>query len=239
MIILNFAGSNPAKLSQIKHGVYMSNNKSRERNKKWRDEHKQYISEYNKNYRLNHIDNIRDNKRQQSYQAKYRKLYPWKLFYYRAKNRCRKPNGEYSGRVKFLMNMEDFRKLWFRDRAWLLKKPSIDRIDNNGDYVYINCRFIEFLENARLGSLVRKQQLKELKRSEEMKAEIKKILKEVYARAIIGYPPLDERDELKTLNVATSSITSLIIKWLEGKKEEKIFCSIGTRRGTLDRVRLQ
>ena len=38
--------------------------------------------------------------------------------------------------------------LWYRDKTWLLEKPSIDRIDSYGDYTFDNCRFIEFKENA-------------------------------------------------------------------------------------------
>ncbi len=39
--------------------------------------------------------------------------------------------------------------LYYRDGADKMKKPSIDRIDNNGDYTYENCRFIEMAENSR------------------------------------------------------------------------------------------
>ena len=38
------------------------------------------------------------------------------------------------------------KKLWFRDKAWLLKRPSIDR-KNGGHYIFQNCRFIELSQN--------------------------------------------------------------------------------------------
>lgn len=42
------------------------------------------------------------------------------------------------------MTVEDFKYLWFRDKAFEMKTPSIDRIDTKGDYIIENCRFIEF-----------------------------------------------------------------------------------------------
>ena len=44
--------------------------------------------------------------------------------------------------------MEEIKKLWFESCAWRLKRPSIDRIDNDGDYTYDNCRFIELGKNS-------------------------------------------------------------------------------------------
>jgi len=51
------------------------------------------------------------------------------------------------------MTPNDFKDLWFRDRAYLLKKPSIDRIEEKKGYIKSNCRFIEFLDNIKLGHL--------------------------------------------------------------------------------------
>jgi hypothetical protein len=79
--------------------------------------------------------------------------HPWARNYYCAKSRCVYKTGNYYGKVKFFMTLEDFKILWFRDKAWLLAIPSIDRIDNKGDYVFKNCRFIEKGENARRANL--------------------------------------------------------------------------------------
>ena len=47
------------------------------------------------------------------------------------------------------LSIQEVKTLWFRDRAYLLKQPSIDRIDGNGDYVFTNCRFIEMEDNRK------------------------------------------------------------------------------------------
>ena len=56
----------------------------------------------------------------------------------------------YGGRgIKNLLTFEELKTLWERDGAIQMKKPSIDRMDNAGHYVFENCRFIEQSENSR------------------------------------------------------------------------------------------
>ena len=79
---------------------------------------------------------------------------PYLKNYKNAKRRCLDRNFSgykyYGSRgIRFLMTKEDFKFLWFRDKAFLMKQPSIDRKNSNGDYILTNCQFIELKYNTR------------------------------------------------------------------------------------------
>ncbi len=119
--------------------IWYTKNRKRilEQNKLWKDEHPLC----NKIYFKNHL-----------------KQYPWYSSFHNSKNRClnkkHKAYKRYGGRgIKFLITKQEFAYLWKRDGAILMETPSIDRIDNNGNYELSNCRFIERNENSRRGSL--------------------------------------------------------------------------------------
>lgn len=81
------------------------------------------------------------------------KNFPWFNLFTRIKQRCNNPNATkyylYGGKgVKCLITAEELKDLWFRDKAYNMKRPSIDRIDSDGNYEYNNCRFIELSENS-------------------------------------------------------------------------------------------
>ena len=96
------------------------------------------------------------------YNRKYSKKFfedkPWLKHYRKAKSRCQNTNNDkyrrYGGRgIRFLMSPKDFKRLWLRDKAYLLERPSIHRIDNDKNYIFENCKFVELSENSRLGGL--------------------------------------------------------------------------------------
>lgn len=97
---------------------------------------------YMKVYRSKHREEIR--KRNKAYH----KHSPWTRKLYHIKRRCNYPDTYYFKKgIKCLLTSEEIKKLWFRDKAWLLEQPSVDRIDPQQNYIFSNCRFIEMKEN--------------------------------------------------------------------------------------------
>lgn len=85
--------------------------------------------------------------KQNIYQEKYLKSHPWARNFSFSKTRAKRKNWEHN------LTIKDFEELWFRDKAFNLKCPSIDRIDSNQGYIKENCRFIENSLNISLGNL--------------------------------------------------------------------------------------
>jgi len=95
----------------------------------------------------------RDKEKQRLRVKKYLNENPWmkSLIYIRA--RCNNPNKKwyelYGGKgIKCLITGKELKELWFRDKAYLMERPSIDRIDNDGNYTFENCRYIELKVNS-------------------------------------------------------------------------------------------
>lgn len=73
----------------------------------------------------------------------------WVKTYYKIKGRCSHETSYVRKGIKCFITKEEVKSLWYRDKGWLLKDPSIDRINNDGDYRYDNCRFIERSKNTK------------------------------------------------------------------------------------------
>jgi len=81
------------------------------------------------------------------------KFKPWIARWYAINQRCndKKWHGykNYGGRgIENFISQNELKILWERDKAESMERPTIDRIDINGDYTFENCRFIENQINA-------------------------------------------------------------------------------------------
>ena len=114
--------------------------------------------EYSRKYYLKNKEKIlhrhlKNKEERNQRKRQLRKLFPWKYTLVDIKKRCESKNNtayeRYGGRgIKCLISQEEIKKLWFRDKACDMERPSIDRKDNNGNYEYGNCRFIELSVNS-------------------------------------------------------------------------------------------
>lgn len=115
---------------------------------------------------------------------KHEEKYPWLKHLNKAKKRCsykkEKQYRSYWGRgIKCFLTKGGIKFLWFRDRGCLMKRPSIDRINNNKNYVLENCQFLELEENSR------KDNIGEKSRSAKLKEWQVKNIRELYRVGII------------------------------------------------------
>jgi hypothetical protein len=97
-------------------------------------------------YRLKNKTKL--NKKQKKYDFMIKLLYPENRIFHDIKQRCNNKNSfsyKYYGErgIKCNISKDEIKFLWNRDKAYLMKRPNIHRIDNNGDYCINNCMFID------------------------------------------------------------------------------------------------
>ncbi len=72
---------------------------------------------------------------------------PWLKAFWHIQNRCVEGGTYYDLGIKALITLEELKEIWFRDKGFLLERPSIDRIDSKGHYIKDNVRFVELSFN--------------------------------------------------------------------------------------------
>lgn len=102
----------------------------------------------NKLYERHHKEAARERK------IKYLARTPWYGSMASARQRCNdrksKDYPSYGGRgIKFLMSSAEVKELWYRDKAEAMITPSLDRIKSDGNYEFLNCRFMELIDNVK------------------------------------------------------------------------------------------
>jgi hypothetical protein len=131
---------------------YYKENKERldKKNRKYYFSHKSQVQKYQRQWRLEHIGHVR--KICSDWKKKDKTNFPWKYTLGSIIQRCENKNHrrykDYGGRgIICLITLEELKELWFRDKAFEMKQPSIDRIDNDGNYEFSNCQYIELSKN--------------------------------------------------------------------------------------------
>jgi hypothetical protein len=94
-------------------------------------------------------------KKHSVYNTKYRRQFPWVKTFTSIRSRCNTKSDKsyrwYGKRgIQNKLTVNNIKYLWYRDQAYLMKKPSIDRKDPDKNYTLSNCRFIEHVENCKL-----------------------------------------------------------------------------------------
>lgn len=87
-------------------------------------------------------------KRDKLYIESVRTNTPWRLSWWNLRKRCKFDSGYINKGINYTITLSQIKEIWFRDKAYEMKRPSIDRINNDKGYHFNNCQFIELSINS-------------------------------------------------------------------------------------------
>lgn len=134
------------KLSQRKS--YLKHKKQRQKDANiYHQKNKKKRNDYCKKWRIKNKETISIKRKE------VHKKTPWKQVLISIKQRCNNPKNKnyhrYGGRgIKCLITEKEVMYLWNLCKAFNMKTPTIDRINNDGDYTWDNCQFLEKSKNS-------------------------------------------------------------------------------------------
>lgn len=73
---------------------------------------------------------------------------PWEKTYKGIVSRCKNHPLYRAQGIRCRITVAELKELWIRDKADDMDRPSIDRVDPDGDYVFHNCRYLELRQNC-------------------------------------------------------------------------------------------
>lgn len=82
-------------------------------------------------------------------QASYLAKFPWYKTSRAIRVRCSRGGAYYKRGIKNFLTPTNLKYLWLRDKAYLMERPSIDRINSKQHYAITNCRYVELKINLK------------------------------------------------------------------------------------------
>jgi hypothetical protein len=104
-------------------------------------------AEYTKRFRKEQPELSR--KRDRIREKRYKDRYPWVKTYRTIGSRCSTHQFYVKQGIRARITVTELKRLWFRDKAYLMKHPTIDRKNRDRDYTFTNCQYIELKDNLK------------------------------------------------------------------------------------------
>lgn len=111
--------------------------------KNWKKNNRKKVNLSIDKWHKKHPENRKEN------QKRYIDSHPWYKTLLNILGRCyyNKNSWYFKKNIPVCLTAQELKKIWFRDKAYKMDKPSIHRIDSKLGYNYNNCCYIELYDN--------------------------------------------------------------------------------------------